>query len=325
MDHSSLRIAFIAKYAPPLGSTHPVSATREDVVYSKYHYDVYSILKHYFPRLITGTDATYILKHHNQIDYVFSLLNRSPYRNSEIFISALAEYFGIPYLGSRPNIRALAEDKHLAKTMAEHCGIATAHWITADVGERLQHIPPFTGPYFVKPRFGASSKFIDEASICPAWADARERIAYLHLHGVDAIIEEFVPGIFYSSPVIVRNRAVVVLPPVREESTLRGNVVTYRQKRKIDTGLTRTVETDLSIVKEITKASQAIAQFIRPFDYTRIDYMVGDYGLKFLEFNICCNLGVQSAFALSAQAAGVSYEDLIISILNESLSRQNVL
>lgn len=321
----SHRIAFIAKYAPPLGSTNPVPAVRENMVYSKYHYDVYSILSHHFPNLVTGTDATYILENHDHIDYIFSLLNRSPYRNSEIFVSALAEYFGIPYLGSRPNIRALAEDKHLAKTMAEHYGIATAQWITADVGDHLQYNPPFPGPYFVKPRFGASSKFIDEASICPTWNDVMKRTAFLHTNGEDAIIEEFIPGIFYSSPVITCNGEAVVLPPVREESTLKGNVVTYGQKRKVDAGLTRTIETNSNIAREIAAASQAIAQFIRPFDYTRIDYMICDSGLKFLEFNICCNLGIQSAFILSAQAAGMSHEELIISILRESLSRQNVL
>ncbi len=324
MDRS-LRIAFIAKYAPPLGSTNPVPAVKENVVYSKYHYDVYSILNYHFPNLITGTDATCILEQHDHIDYIFSLLNRSPYRNSEIFISALAEYFGIPYLGSRPNIRALAEDKHLAKTMAEHCGIATAQWITADVGICLQSVPPFLGPYFVKPRFGASSKFIDEASICHGWDDVKNRVAYLHSNGEDAIIEEFISGIFYSSPIITRDEIPVILPPVREESTLKGNVVTYGQKRKVDAGLTRTIENDPNIVKEIAEASQRIAQFIQPFDYTRIDYMVSDSGLKFLEFNICCNLGMQSAFVLSAQSTGISYEELILSILSESLSRQNLL
>lgn len=321
----SLRIAFIAKYAPPLGSINPVPAVRENAVYSKYHYDVYSILSHHFPNLITGTDATCVLEQHDQIDYIFSLLNRSAYRNSEIFISALAEYFGIPYLGSRPNIRALAEDKHLAKTMAEHCGVATAQWITADVGAPLQNTPPFLGPYFVKPRFGASSKFIDEASICPVWDDVKKRVAYLHSNNEDAIIEEFITGIFYSSPIITRNGTAVILPPVREESTLKGNVVTYGQKRKVEAGLTRTIEDDSNIVKEITDASQRIAQFIRPFDYTRIDYMVSNSELKFLELNICCNLGMQSAFVLSAQSARISYEELILTILSESLSRQDIL
>lgn len=323
--NNSPRIAFIAKYAPPLGSRKPVPAIRENAVYSKYHYDVYSILNSHFSNLITGVDATCILEQHSSIDYIFSLLNRSPYRNSEIFISALAEYFGIPYLGSRPNIRALAEDKHLAKTMAEHCGIATAQWITADVGEPLQSTPPFPGPYFVKPRFGASSKFINETSICSAWDDVKKKTAYLHSNKEDAIIEEFIAGVFYSSPIITRNGSAVILPPVREESTLKGNVVTYGQKRMIDAGLTRTIETDSNIVNEIVNASQKIAQFIRPFDYTRIDYMVGNSGLKFLEFNICCNLGMQSAFALSAQSAGISYEELIVSIVRESLSRQNIL
>lgn len=323
--NQQLRLAFVAKYTPPLGSTTPIFATNENAVYSKYHYDIYSILRRHFPFLVTGTNAAFIQENHERIDYVFSLVNRSAYRNSEIFISSLAEYYKLPYLGARPNIRALAEDKHLAKVMAEHCGIPTAKWITADIGDPPDDIAPFPGPYFVKPRFGASSKFIDEESICPNWKDVQMRTAFLHKNGVDAIIEEFILGVFYSSPIIVRNGVPVVLPPVREESTLRGNVVTYGQKRKVEAGLTRTIETNPKLTKEISDASQKIAHFIRPFDYARIDYMVGPLGLTFLEFNICCNLGIQSAFVQSAQAIGISHEDLIISILQESLSRQNIL
>lgn len=320
-----LRLAFIAQYAPPLGSKEPVFATNENAVYSKYHYDIYSILYRHFPNMITGTDAAFIQENSQEIDYIFSLLNRSSYRNSEIFISALAEYYKIPYLGARPNIRALAEDKSLAKVMAEHCGLPTAKWVTVDVGEQIDTVAPFSGPYFVKPRFGASSKYIDEKSICLNWEDVKTRTAFLHSNKVDALIEEFVSGIFYSSPVIVCKGKPLVLPPVREESTLKGNVVTYGQKRKVEPGLTRIVETDETLVKEIAVASHAIAQFIRPFDYARIDYMVGTSGLTFLEFNICCNLGIQSAFVQSAQAAGIAHEDLIVSILQESLSRQDIL
>lgn len=318
-------IAFIAKYAPKQGSTAPVYAIDENIVYSKYHYDVYAILNRHFPNLCTGNDASFLMKHHKNIDYVFSLLNRAPYRNSEIFISSLAEYYGIPYLGTRPNIRALAEDKHLAKVMAEHCEIKTPRWAISNVGDQCDDEEPFRGPYFVKPRYGASSKLIDESSICPTWEDVKIKISELHTYGEDTIIETFADGMYYSSPVIFRQGKPIVLPPVREQSTLKGNVVTYYQKRKVALGLTRYVETNQEIINLIERASKSIANFIRPADYIRIDYILSQNGLEFIEFNVCCNLGMQSSFALSAKAFGMSYEQLIMSILNESLTRQGVM
>ena len=319
-------IAFIAKYAPINDSTSPINTDKENEVYSKYHFDIYSVLKNNFSHVITGCDANYIMENHNKIDYIFSLLNRAPYRNSEVFVSSLAEYYGIPYLGARPNIRALAEDKHLAKIMASYCGISTPHWITFDVGEQPQNIKAFMGPYFVKPRYGASSKNISEKSICYTWDDVIQRVDYLHSLREDVIVEKFIDGVYYSSPVIFTNGVAQVLPPIEEKSILTGNVVTYLQKRKVEGGLTRTVVTDTEIVDKIEYASKIISQMIQPIDYTRIDYIIEPNGtITFLEFNVCCNLGMQSAFVLSAKAAGMTYTQLIMTILNESFARQGLL
>ena len=323
---SELTIAFIAQYAPPIGSKTPMKATFENGIYNKYHYDIYSILKDNFSNIVTGNDANFIIENHDKIDYIFTLLNRAPYRNSEVFISSLAEYYKLPYLGARPNIRALAEDKHLAKIMASFCGISTPLWITVDVGAKVQDIQPFSGPYFVKPRYGASSKYIDEKSICRTWQEVKTRVTYLQENNEDAIIEEFVDGMYYSSPVIFKNGIPYVLPPIQEKSTLEGNVVTYLQKRKVTKGLSRTVESSLEIIEKIAKASKTIAHYIQPIDYTRIDYIVRHNGeLAFLEFNVCCNLGIQSSFAISAQSVGISHSQLVMSILNESFHRQGLI
>ncbi len=323
---SNPTIAFIAKYAPPLGSSTPMPADYENAVYSKYHYDVYSIIRDQYPHLITGNDAKFIINNHNKIDYIFSLLNRAQYRNSEVFISALAEYYKIPYLGARPNIRALAEDKHLAKIMACYCGIHTPKWITADINGQIQDREPFSGPYFVKPRYGASSMHIDENSICTDWHEVKQRVNHLHNLGDDVIIEEFVDGIYFSSPVIMKENSAIILPAIREESSLKGNVVTYHQKRKVANGLRRSVEADSGIARIIENASQSIVEQIQPIDYTRIDYILSSTGtLNFLEFNVCCNLGIQSAFTLSAKSVGMSHSQLVLSILNESLRRQGII
>ena len=49
--------------------------------------------------------------------------------------------------------------------------------------------------------------------------ECQNTLPALHSNGEDVIIEEFITGIFYSSPIITRNGTTVVLPPVREEST----------------------------------------------------------------------------------------------------------
>lgn len=98
-----------------------------------------------------------------------------PFNNSEIFISSLLEYYSKPYLGAAPNIRAIAEDKQLAKLVAYYAGVKTANWLTYHVSVPIQK-PSFKPPYFIKPRFGASSLGINETSICSSWDEAKVKI-----------------------------------------------------------------------------------------------------------------------------------------------------
>ena len=132
-----------------------------------------------------------------------------PYRNSEIFVSALLEYLKIPYLGSTPNIRALAEDKHLAKIVAKAKTV-----LTPLTGLLLMQMiiflfqSHFKGPFFIKPRFGASSAYIDESSMAFTWICAKKRIYQLQQAGLDVIVERFVDGIYYSVPVYFKNNQI---------------------------------------------------------------------------------------------------------------------
>lgn len=325
MQAKDLRVLFLAKFAPNEDADCPLVTEASDGIYAQYHYDIYQILKTICPKTVCSRDVNVLFENTNSYDYVFTLLNRAPYRNSEIFVSALLEYLNIPYLGARPNIRALAEDKHLAKMAAKYAGLNTPEWVTIDFDDPISATKPFPGPYFVKPRFGASSAFIDESSIANSWEDARKNIAILQGYGIDVIVEEFVNGIFYSVPIFFKNSAAIHLPAVKEKSTLKGNVVTYRQKRKLDSGLTRTINADKALESELIYLSDAFIELIRPIDYTRIDFMVTPDKVEFIEFNICCNLGRQSAFCISANSVGISQTDLVTQILKNSLKRQKVI
>lgn len=325
MQDKDLRILFLAKFAPNIGEDCPLITEKSDGIYAQYHYDIYQILKSIYPKTVCCSNVNILINQPDSYDYVFTLLNRAPYRNSEIFVSALLEYLNIPYLGARPNIRALAEDKHLAKMAAKYAGLSTPEWITIDADEVVPAKQPFVGPYFVKPRFGASSAYIDESSIAVYWENAKEKIIELQQYGLDVIIEKFVDGIFYSAPIYFNDTGAVHLPVVKETSILKGNVVTYRQKRKLDSGLSRTINSDRTLEKKLVCQSDAFLKLVTPIDYTRIDFMVTSKTIEFIEFNVCCNLGRQSAFCISANTVGLSQSDLVMQILRNSLNRQKLI
>ncbi len=324
MNIEDLSILFLAKFAPD-NEEYPLTTEHTDGIYAQYHFDIYKILQKLCPKTICARDPSILLNSKTQFHYVFSLLNRAPYRNSEIFVSSLLEYLSIPYLGSRPNMRAVAEDKHLAKIVAQHAGLHTPVWMVIEANEMIPNIPLFEGPYFVKPRFGASSAFIDESSIADNWNQATVQIRRLQKNNLDVIVEQFADGIYYSVPLYFKNGQLIHLPSVKETSSLRGNVVTYRQKRKLDTGLTRQVNTDFSLEKEFVKLADSFLFELQPLDYTRLDFIVTSNQIEFIEFNLCCNLGKQSSFCIAANKMGLCQEELVTDIFLSSMHRQKVL
>lgn len=324
MNIEDLDILFLAKFAPD-NSEYPLVTEQADGIYAQYHYDIYKILQKLCPNIICANDPAILLNVNVHFNYVFSLLNRAPYKNSEIFISSLLEYLNIPYLGSSPNMRAIAEDKHLAKIVAQYAGLHTPLWMVVESSESIPNTPLFEGPYFIKPRFGASSAFIDETSISNTWHEASIQILKLQKNNLDVIVEQFVDGIYYSVPIYFKNGQIIHLPSVKEISNLKGNVVTYRQKRKLDAGLTRQINTDSDLENEFKKLSESLLFQLQPLDYTRLDFIVTSKHIEFIEFNLCCNLGKQSSFCIAANEIGLCQEELVADIFLNSLYRQKVL
>lgn len=314
------KILFLAHYAPDKNQIIP----KEHIVYAKYHKKVYEIIKKNFKNSICSSDYSLILNPPKDIDFIFSLYNRMPFNNSEIFISSVAEFYKIPYLGASPNIRALAEDKHLAKMMAQHCDIPTANWEVFNVNDEITPVK-FYPPYFVKPRFGAASKFINESSLCETWEEAKLQIKKLHSINIDAIVEEFIDGIYYTSPVLNNFNSPIYLPIVQELSSLKGNIASYEQKRKIMPGLIRKVNDNINLDKKIQSYSRKMFECIQPLDYTRFDYIVDKNGkIYFLEFNVCCNLGEHSTVSQAAIYKNISYEELLLNIIHSSFKRNKL-
>lgn len=324
MEPRNIRILYLAHYAPK-AENGPIPVGIKDHVYSEYHYKVFTVLKKLFPNTISCRDPSIMFKQNLTVDYIFSLYNRMPFRNCEVFVSSVAEYLKIPYLGAQPNIRALAEDKHLAKMMAKYAGVNTPDWKIYNIGNTLER-PSFDPPYFCKPRFGAASKGIDESCACATWTQAKNKIEDFHSLGIDVILEQQIKGIYHTSPVLNNFGDFVYLPCIAQYSTHAGGIVTYEQKRKIAPGLTREIVNDQAVQIKLQSLSKKMYPLIQPLDYTRFDYIIEENSGTpyFLEFNVCCNLGEHSTVSQSAKYLGIKYDDLIANIAFSSLYRSGL-
>jgi D-alanine-D-alanine ligase len=319
------RILYISKYAPLTDDYRPEFHSKDGIA-PVYHYEIFTILKQLGYKVTGSRSLDYLYSNSKNFDYVFSLYNRMPFNNSEVFPSSLCEYLKIPYLGSSPVVRSIAEDKNLTKIIARYCGVTTPLWNIFRTGEKLTE-PEFEPPYFIKPRFGASSEFVNENSLVHSWTDAITRISYLLDMNIEVILEQFAPGINLTLPVIFLEEP-LVLPVIQATSNIVGNILSYNQKRMIEPGIKRKIFTNKDVtVNAISDVLKFFKSLDSPLDYARFDFRYDNVNkcLNFLEFNVCSNLGSHSTICQSANAAGMSQFELVKTILDYSLQRQKVL
>ncbi|MCL2443965.1 MAG: hypothetical protein FWD13_10960 [Treponema sp.] len=314
------KILFLAQFAPTDGK-YIETQTLEDKFYAEtYHIKIYEILKKYNYNFYSTSDVKFLFNNYNNFDLVWSVYNRLGFRNSEVFIQSLCEYFGLSYIGAPPNIRALVEDKSMSKQLALNLGIKTANWVVASKQFPLSAISPFNGPYFVKPRFGSASIDIDESCICIDWNAVKKKAEQYFNNNIDIIVEEFINGIYYGVPLMNKiENNILIATPHYQLSDKKGNITTYKQKRFTEAGMFRYISRDENLNNMLVYYAKKFYLNIQPCDYARIDFIVEkETGIPyFLEINVLMNLGTESGFVTSFLDNHFnSYDEIIKHILN---------
>jgi D-alanine-D-alanine ligase len=256
---------------------------------------------------------------------VWSVYNRLGFRNSEIFVPSLCEYFGLKYIGAAPNVRALIEDKSISKLLAEKMGIKTAKWIVVSKEIPLPAELPFNLPCFVKPRFGSASIGIDESCVCRTWRDVNNKVKEYIVDETEVIIEEFIDGVYYGVPIVntIENKPIAAIPHFQISNKI-GGVITHSQKRFTDSGMSRELSKDQELNKILIKISNKYFKEIQPCDYARIDFIIDrKSGIPyFLEINALMMLGIHGGFVHSfLDSEFRSYDELIYHIIELGLAK----
>lgn len=317
-----LRILFIAKNALWNGEGSP-----EDGNHASYHREMRQVLESLGLNLIIE-DRFEVLFDKPEVDFVFPLLNRAGFFNSEMLCPLLCERAGIPYLGASPIIRGLADDKHLAKRAARDAGVPTAPWA---IYRRGAPIDPALCPegtrFVVKPNNSSASWGVNDAT---DWDSVLTAIESVHALGHDALVEPFIDGSDVEVPVITIGGEPQIMPMLIFRQADPSHLRTYYEKRDL---VDRTQKYSLDPFENAEMGAR-IAEFTRklwgeyrPFDYGRFEFRVNEETgeVTFLELNLNCNLWSQKVFGRAAAMAGWTQEELIETILAESLRRHGLL
>ena len=315
------RLLFIAKHARWTGALHP-----EDGNHALYHREIREILEGLGVPLVIA-DSYAALFDRPDADFVFPLLNRGGFFNSEMLLPLLCNRMGLPYVGASPIVRGLSDDKHLTKLEAAARGVPTAPWALFRRGAPVDvsRCPP-ASRWVIKPNNSSASWGIRDAHDRVELAQA---VAEIHALDHDAIVEPFIVGSDVEVPVITQGGEPAMLPMMIFEQADPTHLRTYQEKRDL---VDRSAKYSLKLFDEpeigarIAAMTAQMAEVFRPFDFGRfefrVDFATGE--VRLLEVNLNCNLWSEKVFGRAAITAGFTQADLIETIVAESMLRQLV-
>lgn len=236
-------------------------------------------------------------------------------------VQELLEILGIPFTGPGAAACARCMDKVLAKYSIEESGLPTPDWFAfnqtafrelgaADALGRLEETLGF--PLVVKPSRGGSSLGVKFAA---SPGEVPQALVSAFSYDERVLLERYVEG---------RELAVSVLGdeplPVVEAILLEGDRYDFEARYEI--GRTRFVcpaELSAEESRAVTEAALATYRALGCTGFARIDLILGADGPWLLEANAIPGLTDTSLLPQAAEAAGLSFEELVERILDLAL------
>ena len=312
---------FVAKHVFWQGGLH-----HEDGNHAVYHREIRSALERIGVNLALA-DSYEALFVHPGCDFVFPLLNRGGFLNSEMLLPLLCTRLGIPFLGASPILRGLSDDKHLTKLEAVARGVPTAPWAIYRRGAPVEESEcPMAPRMVIKPNASSASWGVRDAE---DWAGVVRAIGEIHDEGHDAIVEPFLDGSDVEVPVITCGGRPSIMPMMLFEQADPAHLRTYKEKRDL---VDRSAKYQLipfessAAAEEIRDYTARLCRIFDPFDYGRYEFRFNERtgDVHFLEVNLNCNLWSEKVFGRSAELMGWTHDTLIETIVAGSYRRHGL-
>lgn len=242
------------------------------------------------------------------------------------------ELLKVPYTGCNPRGLVISRGKAIAKKLLRYHRIRSPAFTSVKRGGRVRRTHGLEFPLIVKSLTADASLGISQASIVDNDEALRERVRFVHESvQTDAMVEQYVEGreIYVG---VLGNGRLQVFPPweLLFENLPPGSasIATARVKHDPEYQLKRGIKQqeaeglDGRMADLIVRTTKRAFRVLELDGYARIDYRLSpDGSLYFLEANANPDVGKSEEFACSAEAAGLSYGDLVQRIVNLGLSR----
>jgi D-alanine-D-alanine ligase len=241
-------------------------------------------------------------------------------------VVAFLELMKQPYTGCNPRGMMISRDKALAKQILHYHRIPTPNFMLLRRGHRYRIPRRLKFPLFVKSVTEDASLGISQASIVHDIDKLNERIQFIHEQtNSDALVEEYIEGRELYVGVIGNERLRTFPVWEMDFGTLpevMAGIATrkvkwdrrYQEKHGIRTGPAQNLPDGMA--SYLDRLSKRIYRALSLSGYARMDFRMRPDGSVFvLEANANPNLSRGEDFAESAEAAKVSYSELLEQII----------
>ncbi len=235
-------------------------------------------------------------------------------------IQGLLEHMGIPYTGSGVLASALSMNKLISKKIFFTEGVPTPEYVDVSAGDDVEEVVsmisdrlPF--PVIIKPIDEGSSLGIEVADNGKSLNEAIRRGLETHTH---LLVERFIEGTSVTVGIIGLDGEVKALPVLE----LRPEGKFYDYDAKYTPGMTNFIcpaRLDEGVYHLVQHYALVSHYSLGCRGFSRVDIQVDLKGQPFvLEVNTIPGMTRVSDLPAEAEAAGMSYNDLVLEILKSA-------
>jgi D-alanine-D-alanine ligase len=280
----------------------PIFISKEKWVYKNDSGTEFPVDKNDFSILVDGKKINF--------DKALNLIHGAPGENG-----VLGSYFsliGLPYTSSGVLTSALTMNKNWTTRFLKESGIVVPlSFVVYRGDDSAEYLAKAKYPCFVKPNNGGSSvgtsKAKNEAELVKALEVAFQ-------HDDEIIVEEFIQGREFTCGVMAFDGQTKALPMT--EVKPKNEFFDFADKYGDDGALE---ETPANLPEELKKKCQAIAvkafKTLRCRNVSRIDFILKENEFYLIEVNTIPGMSAKSILPQQAKAIGISFEELLIKII----------
>jgi len=259
-------------------------------------------------------------------DLVFNIAEGLYGRSREAQVPALLEMYGVPYTCSDPLVCALTLDKAMTKRVVGSAGLYTPRFSVVTTLSDVESLD-LAFPLFAKPLAEGTGKGVDRDSKVESKSALKKVCArLLERFAEPVLVEEYLPGREFTTALLGTGRNARVLGTI--EFTIRANAPAQDYSFEVKETCEQCVDyfpmPPGDLRRQVEELALGAYRVLECRDTGRVDIRLDAKGRPaFIEINPLPGMHpTHSDLPMIATQEGMSYEELIRSIVQSAFARQ---